>query len=137
MLATHQLALPGLVDAITQQAPSDDGVPAELADALRGFVDELFARAEVRPTRLPGSVLAIQPATPTIIDRVSDVLALDPAQVLASRGVYREVGNMASATLPAIWGRVLADPDVPTGTLVPSLAFGPGATLWGALLVKR
>jgi predicted naringenin-chalcone synthase len=46
-------------------------------------------------------------------------------------------GNMSSATLPHIWQRLIDDPAVPRGTPIPSLAFGPGLTMCGALLEKR
>ena len=43
---------------------------------------------------------------------------------------------MSSATLPHIWARIAADPAVAAGTLVTSLAFGPGLTVYGAVLRK-
>ena len=49
--------------------------------------------------------------------------------------MLRDYGNMSSATLPYIWMRLLRD--VPVGTLIPSLAFGPGLTICGALFEKR
>jgi predicted naringenin-chalcone synthase len=58
-------------------------------------------------------------------------------QLAHSRAVLHDHGNMSSATLPHIWARLLDDADVPSGSLVPSLAFGPGLTICGALLVKR
>ena len=65
------------------------------------------------------------------------VLELDEGQVAASRRVLHDYGNMSSATLPHIWMRLLADPDVPRGTLIPSFAFGPGLSVCGALLEKQ
>jgi predicted naringenin-chalcone synthase len=44
---------------------------------------------------------------------------------------------MSSATLPHIWQRVLDDRAAPRGTVIASLAFGPGLTMCGALLEKR
>jgi predicted naringenin-chalcone synthase len=43
---------------------------------------------------------------------------------------------MSSATLPHIWMRLLEASDVPVGTPVVSLAFGPGLTVAAALMVK-
>jgi predicted naringenin-chalcone synthase len=57
--------------------------------------------------------------------------------VEASRRVLRAYGNMSSATLPYVWRELLADDTVADGAPVVSLAFGPGLTLCGNLLVKH
>ena len=46
-------------------------------------------------------------------------------------------GNMSSATLPHVWMRIVDDARVASGTLVASLAFGPGLTCSGALFEKQ
>jgi predicted naringenin-chalcone synthase len=112
-------------------------VPERIAGALRGFVIQLFERGGLGMDAMKRSVFAVHPGGPKIIDRVRDVLELSEAQVAASRGVLLDYGNMSSATLPHIWMRLLADPSVPSGTLIPSLAFGPGLTVCGALLEKQ
>jgi predicted naringenin-chalcone synthase len=112
-------------------------VPDRIAHALRPFVLELFRRAGLSLADAKRSAFAIHPGGPKIIDRVRDVLELDERQVTASRGVLHDFGNMSSATLPHIWMRMLADPALPPGTLIPSLAFGPGLTVCGALFEKR
>jgi len=43
---------------------------------------------------------------------------------------------MSSATLPHVWKAILDDDAVPSGTLIVSLAFGPGLTIAGAILRK-
>ena len=112
-------------------------VPDRIAGALRGFVVELFKRAGLDLGALKNALFAVHPGGPKIIDRVQNVLELTDAQVAASRGVLHDYGNMSSATLPHIWMRMLADPAVPRGTLIPSFAFGPGLTVCGALLEKQ
>jgi predicted naringenin-chalcone synthase len=112
-------------------------VPDQIADALRGFVTELYRRAGLGLDAMKRSVFAVHPGGPRIIDRVREVLELSPAQVRTSLEVLHDHGNMSSATLPHVWMRMLADPRVPAGTLIPSLAFGPGLTVCGALLEKR
>jgi predicted naringenin-chalcone synthase len=112
-------------------------VPDRIATALRGFVAELLRRGGLGLDALERSIFAVHPGGPKIIDRVQRVLELSEAQVAASRGVLHDHGNMSSATLPHIWMRLLADPAVPAGTLFPSLAFGPGLTMCGALLEKQ
>jgi predicted naringenin-chalcone synthase len=112
-------------------------VPDRIAGALRWIVTELYRRGGFGIDAMKQSVFAVHPGGPRIIDRVRDVLELDPAQVRTSCEVLRDYGNMSSATLPHVWMRLLADPRVPSGTLIPSLAFGPGLTVSGALLEKR
>lgn len=111
-------------------------VPERIAGALPGFVRELFRRAGIGVENIRNSAFAVHPGGPKIIDRVRDVLELAPAQLTASCDVLFDHGNMSSATLPHIWMRLLDDPDVPRGALIPSLAFGPGLTLSGALFEK-
>ncbi len=112
-------------------------VPDRIAGALRAFVIELYRRAGIAVAYTRGSVFAVHPGGPKIIDRVREVLELSEAQVQHSRGVLLDHGNMSSATLPHIWMRVLDDATVAPGTLVASLAFGPGLTVCGALFEKR
>jgi len=112
-------------------------VPDRIAATLREFVLELYRRGGLDLTALTRSAFAVHPGGPKIIDRVRSVLELDEAQVAASRSVLHDYGNMSSATLPHIWMRLLADPRVPPGTPIPSLAFGPGLTVCGALLEKQ
>jgi predicted naringenin-chalcone synthase len=144
VLAIHEQLIPSSADAMSwivgdhgMQMTLARNVPDRVAAAVRGFVLELYARAGMGIDRMRDSVFAVHPGGPKIIDRVRAMLELDDAQVAASRGVLLDYGNMSSATLPHIWMRVLADPRVPPGTLVPSLAFGPGLTVCGALLEKQ
>jgi predicted naringenin-chalcone synthase len=139
----HERIVPDSAEAMTW-AVGDHGmqmtlardVPERIARGVRGFMVELFARAGVELARLRDSPVAVHPGGPRIIDQVRDALELDETQVVASRGVLHDFGNMSSATLPHIWQRVLDDPHVAAGALVPSLAFGPGLTMCGALLEK-
>lgn len=136
LLATHQCALGDVVEAFTQPPPPS-GVPEAIASTLRVFVRELFKLAGTDLGRLRDAMLAVHPSDPWVLDRVIDVLLLRDEQVAASRSVVRERGELQSATLPLIWMRILDDGALPPGTLVPSIAFGPGPTLWGALLEKH
>jgi len=142
--ALHEQIVPASGDAMAWVV-GDSGmhmtlardVPERIAGALRPFVLALLARAGCGLDVLRHSIVAVHPGGPKIIDSVRDVLELSEAQVAASRAVLREHGNMSSATLPHIWMELLADPRVAPGTLIPSLAFGPGLTLCGAVLEKR
>jgi predicted naringenin-chalcone synthase len=112
-------------------------VPERIAGALRGFMLELLRRSGAALADLKTCMLAVHPGGPKIIDRVREVLELDETQVAISREVLFDYGNMSSATLPHIWQRMLADPAIPRGTVIPSLAFGPGLTVCGAVLEKQ
>ena len=112
-------------------------VPDLISASLRGFLLRLFDRTETDPAdALSHGVFAVHPGGPRIIDKVASLLELRPAQVAASRAVLKAYGNMSSATLPHVWADMLNDAAVPSGTLIISLAFGPGLTVYGAVLRK-
>jgi predicted naringenin-chalcone synthase len=144
LLAAYEQILPDSADAM-RWIVADRGmamtlartVPDRVAGAVRGFVLELYRRAGLDLAALRRSVFAVHPGGPKVLDGVERALELDVPQLAASRGVLRDHGNMSSATLPHIWMRLCADPAVAAGTLIPSLAFGPGLTVCGALFEKR
>jgi alkylresorcinol/alkylpyrone synthase len=135
VLGIHHRAVVGVVEAMT--SPATSVIAETVASALRGFVRELFAAANVDLGRRRDATFAVHPSDAWVIDRVIDVLMLRDGQLAASRDVVRARGNMLSATMPHIWMNLLADPAVASGTLIPSIAFGPGMTMWGALLEKK
>jgi predicted naringenin-chalcone synthase len=113
-------------------------VPMRLAEALAGFTDRLFTSAGRNLAReKTKSVFAIHPGGPRIVEASQKALQLTDAQVVWSRRVLRDHGNMSSATLPHIWEAILKDKRVPDGALIVSLGAGPGLTLSGALLRKH
>jgi predicted naringenin-chalcone synthase len=112
-------------------------VPERIAVALRPFVSGLFDRSGLNIAEsLRHAVVAVHPGGPKIIDRVREVLELTEAQVQTSRAVLFDYGNMSSATLPHVWMRLAEDAEVHAGTLILSLAFGPGLTVCGGLFRK-
>ncbi|HZS06672.1 MAG TPA: 3-oxoacyl-[acyl-carrier-protein] synthase III C-terminal domain-containing protein [Blastocatellia bacterium] len=112
-------------------------VPNKIAAELPGFLSRLYANAGESYEALAGETLfAVHPGGPRIIDHVQQLLELNDAQVAASRAVLFARGNMSSATLPHIWAEMEEDANVKGGTLVASLAFGPGLTIAGALFRK-
>jgi predicted naringenin-chalcone synthase len=144
LLAVSERILPDSADSMAwsvgdfgMQMTLMRDVPERIARALRPFVTDLLEKGSVGVEALRQAVVAVHPGGPKIIDRVAEVLELTPAQVQASRDVLFECGNMSSATLPHIWQRVLADDGVRSGTLVLSLAFGPGLTVCGSLFRKH
>jgi predicted naringenin-chalcone synthase len=144
ILAIHEVIAEGSADAM-KWSLGDHGmrmslsreIPATLMRTIRPFVADLFDKAGVDFAKERGRcVFAVHPGGPKIIDVVRDALELDEAQVAASRSVLMRYGNMSSATLPHIWHDLAASEEVVPGTIVTSVAFGPGLTFAGALLRK-
>ncbi|HLE01499.1 MAG TPA: 3-oxoacyl-[acyl-carrier-protein] synthase III C-terminal domain-containing protein [Bdellovibrionota bacterium] len=120
------------------QMSLSSNVPSRICSLITDFMKELFRRADRDYSHdRSEAVFAVHPGGPKIIDLVQQSLELQPSQLAKSREVLRERGNMSSATLPHIWNRILRDKDIANGTLIPSVAFGPGLTLSGVLLRKR
>jgi predicted naringenin-chalcone synthase len=145
VLSLHEVILPDSAGGIVWMA-SDHGmfmslsrdVPARIAAGAQDFVRVLFAAAGLDFDReRTRAVFAIHPGGPKVIDVMQAALELTAAQVSVSRDVLLHHGNMSSATLPHIWMRIVQAADVPVGTPIVSLAFGPGLTVSGGLMVKR
>lgn len=112
-------------------------VPERIAADLPSFIEDLFARVGLCwPDERTRTLGAIHPGGPKIIDSVKGLLGFQESQVVHSRSVLLDYGNMSSATLPHVWDRVLRDQDVADGTLILSVAFGPGLTMFGLLARK-
>ncbi|GLH72222.1 chalcone synthase [Geothrix limicola] len=144
LITTREEIVPGTGDAMTWMV-SDFGmlmtlsrkVPDHIRAGLGAFLDRLAASAELTSGQLiEEAIFAIHPGGPRIIDEIAEHLGLRPEQVSASNAILSQFGNMSSATLPHVWQAVLADPAVKPGTLIVSLAFGPGLTIAGAILRK-
>jgi predicted naringenin-chalcone synthase len=103
-------------------------VPGVLSTHVGEVVDELLAGAGLRVEDVAG--WAVHPGGPRIIDVVRDELGLAEEQVAASRRVLSEHGNCSSATVLLVL-QEMADVDGP----VVAMAFGPGLTLYAALLL--
>ncbi|MDT0274667.1 type III polyketide synthase [Blastococcus goldschmidtiae] len=103
-------------------------VPGVLSKHVGEAVEELLAGAGLRVEDVAG--WAVHPGGPRIIDVVRDELGLAEEQVAASRHVLSEHGNCSSATVLLVL-QEMADVDGP----VVAMAFGPGLTLYAALLL--
>ncbi len=80
---------------------------------------------------------AVHPGGPRILDVVADRLGLDARALQDSREVLRRHGNCSSPTVLLILERMLSGPPLEPGDHVVALAFGPGPTLYAALLRGR
>ena len=103
-------------------------VPDVLSRHVGDVVGELLAGAGLRVEDVAG--WAVHPGGPRILDVVRDELGLAEPQMAASRRVLAEHGNCSSATVLLVLEE-LADVDGP----VVAMAFGPGLTLYAALLL--
>ncbi|MCV2490208.1 type III polyketide synthase [Geodermatophilus sp. YIM 151500] len=103
-------------------------VPDVLSRYVGEVVDELLTHAGLRPEDVAG--WAVHPGGPRILDVVRDELGLPETSVAASRRVLAEHGNCSSATVLLVLEE-LSGVDGP----VVAMAFGPGLTLYAALLL--
>ena len=103
-------------------------VPDVLARHARPVVEELLSPHGLAVTDVDG--WAIHPGGRKIVDVVGEVLDLPEALLAPSYDTLRDVGNCSSATVLLVLDRVSVDP----GGFVVAMAFGPGLTLYAALL---
>ncbi|RZU72060.1 putative naringenin-chalcone synthase [Micromonospora kangleipakensis] len=107
-------------------------VPQVLSRHVRGLVDGLLARHGRTSSEVDG--WAVHPGGPRILTVVERELALPPEALAASRAVLDEHGNCSSPTVLLILDRLLRAPTPPDRLVM--LAFGPGLTLYAALLER-
>ena len=104
-------------------------VPDVLAVHVGPMVADLLARNRVAAREVDG--WAVHPGGPRILDVVADRLDLPADALDTSRSVLAEHGNCSSATVLLV---LSALPRPAPGRYVVALAFGPGLTLYAALL---
>ncbi|MBV8530315.1 MAG: type III polyketide synthase [Candidatus Eremiobacteraeota bacterium] len=112
-------------------------VPFMIRDSIGDFVRSICAQVGLDFEREKSSMIfAIHPGGPAILNQIRGRLGIEESAVALSRKVLYEHGNMASATAPHIWRLIVESPEVPSGSKVLSMAFGPGLTVIGALFEK-
>jgi alkylresorcinol/alkylpyrone synthase len=115
------------------------GLSPRIADVLErnvgGLVDELLLRHGL--TRHRVAAWAVHPGGPKILDVVGEQLGLSNEQLDDSRSVLRDFGNCSSATVLLILDRIVREQILAGGDHVVAMAFGPGLTLYAALLQQR
>ena len=107
-------------------------VPDVLATHVRPVVEDLLGRHRLRASDVDG--WAIHPGGRRIVQVVGEALGLSARQLAPSYDVLRDVGNCSSATVLLVLDRL---PDLPAGSWVVAMAFGPGLTLYTVLLRRR
>jgi predicted naringenin-chalcone synthase len=136
ILALHEETIPDSAHCMTWRCETQGmgmtlskEVPVLIARSIEGYLQRLGAKTK-------DAFFAIHPGGPKILQHAKDLLKLDASQLEHSEWVLKHYGNMSSATLPHIWERMLADPQVPIGAQIISLAFGPGLTIIGGIFEK-
>lgn len=107
-------------------------VPAVLARRVAPMVDSLLARHGLDTTDV--DAWAVHPGGPRILGTVAEHLGLPPAALDASRYVLAERGNCSSATVLLVLDALRAAGRPRPGRPALMMAFGPGLTLYAALL---
>ncbi len=108
-------------------------IPKKIESNIREFVQSLIEEVGLSLSEvLKKAIFAIHPGGPKIIEVVAQALELKTEQIKDSQQILFERGNMSSATLPHVWQSILLR-EPPVGTVVVSLAFGPGLTIFGAV----
>jgi predicted naringenin-chalcone synthase len=105
-------------------------VPQVLAVHVRAMVDNLLARHGLTVGDVDG--WAVHPGGPRILETVEEQLELGPDALAASRSVLSAYGNCSSPTVLLVLEELRRREIPPRHVVV--LAFGPGLTLYGALL---
>jgi predicted naringenin-chalcone synthase len=107
-------------------------VPDVLAKHVRGVVDDLLARHSLSVADVAG--WAVHPGGPRILDVCRDELGLAESALTPSRETLRDYGNCSSPTVLIALDALRSRMTLASGDHVVALAFGPGLTLYGALL---
>ena len=111
------------------------GLSPKVPDVLSIYVADLVERLLTRQGLTSDDVdgWAVHPGGPRILDVVRDRLGLPESALAESRGTLAEHGNCSSPTVLLIVDALRRRVGGAPRTMV-ALAFGPGLTLYGALL---
>ncbi len=107
-------------------------VPDVLGVHVRDVTTDLLARHGLTIGDVKG--WAIHPGGPRIVDVVGERLGLDEDDLVASRETLRDYGNCSSPTVLMTLDAVRRRTPLDKGDHVVAMAFGPGLTLYMALL---
>jgi len=80
---------------------------------------------------------AVHPGGPRIVTAIANALGLDAESVAVSREVLRDHGNCSSATVLLVLDELVKQQAPSPGQHIVAMAFGPGLTLYLALLRAR
>ena len=103
-------------------------IPVFISQHLEGYLKRLVGSES--------TLFAVHPGGPKILRFIQKILRLEEGQLSHSYKVFKEFGNMSSATLPYILKGILEDPSIPEHVPIVLLAFGPGLTIAGGVVEK-
>ena len=107
-------------------------IPRVLERHAGPLVRSLLARHDLSPADVAG--WAIHPGGPKILEAMAAPLGIADEGLEVSRSVLRDFGNCSSPTVLLVLQRLLEQSPLRPGDPVVCLAFGPGLTLYAALL---
>lgn len=110
-------------------------VPGVLERHVEGVVQDLLRPHGLETADVRG--WAVHPGGPAIIDVVQERLALRDDDLRESRAVLSEHGNCSAPTVLLVLERIVRDRELADGDPIVLMAFGPGLTLYAALLRSR
>ena len=110
-------------------------VPRVLERHVAGVVDELLGRHGLAVEDVAG--WAVHPGGPAILEVIAERVGLEDGALAESRSVLRDYGNCSSATVLLVLDRIRRERALLEGDPVVLMAFGPGLTLYAALLRHR
>lgn len=144
ILAAHEVIIPDSLEDMSWDLGEynflmtlSKRVPVFIRKNIKPFLTTLCKKGNVDLDEHKADMhFAIHPGGPKIIDYVIDAVGLKKEQANWSYEILRRYGNMSSATIPHIFGEIVDDPNITSGTKIVAMAFGPGLTATGLLLEK-
>ena len=112
-------------------------IPTCIREALDNHFKTLCAKTKIDFSYLQkNAIFAIHPGGPRILEQIKEIFGLEEEQLVHSRRILREYGNMSSGTLPHIWDAILKDDTIKAGTKIVGFVFGPGLYV-GSLILEK
>jgi predicted naringenin-chalcone synthase len=142
-LGLHEEILPDSIESMTWNVVSwgnalflSKEIPVLIARSLKGYLKNLCEKASLPESILEKAMFAIHPGGPKILNQIQERLKVTDAQIAPSFEILKKFGNISSATIPHVWDAILKNPEIETLTPVVSMAFGPGLSISGSIMVK-
>lgn len=111
--------------------------PLIIKENVLDFTTQLCQEAKINFQKEKNNLLyAIHPGGPKILDYVQERLEIDDYKIENSRKLFYNNGNISSASCPTLWKEIAENNQIPYGSKVLSLTFGPGLTIAGGVLKK-
>lgn len=107
-------------------------VPAVLEAHVVGIVENLLAKHDLDRSDVGG--WAVHPGGARILQKVARRLGLTEEEMAPSYEILNEYGNCSSPAVLIVLQRLLQTRPVPPGKAIIALGFGPGLTIFAALL---